>query len=126
LPHASVVAQPFYGSVLRLVFYRSHLPDALVMSVGAVYDPPAQLPRQKENRMSKKAAEHHHQAAEHHEHAARHHREAARHHEAGDHETAAHHAHTAQGHLHHATHHSTEAAKQHAEHYGHKAKAAGV
>jgi hypothetical protein len=27
--------------------------------------------------------------------------------------------------MHHATHHSAEAAKSHAEHHGHKAKAAG-
>ena len=51
-----------------------------------------------ENRMSKKAAEHHKKASEHLTHAVRHHGEAAKHYDTGEHTMGAHHAHTARGH----------------------------
>jgi hypothetical protein len=64
-----------------------------------------------EDKMAKKAAEHHIKAAEQHEHAAKQHREAARLHEAGDHKAAAHHAHLAQGHSQKAARHAADAAE---------------
>ena len=81
---------------------------------------PKQLAPNGEDRMSKKAAEHHKKASEHLTHAARHHGEAAKHHDAGHHEKAAHHAHTARGHATHARGHADEAAKAHTEEHGKK------